>query len=152
MQRTSGKIIGSCLSYFRGYFHPRESQPHGARGLCEWSSILCISFLNLQSQSYSLPEGSQHLKGRYLLGRPAASQPPIREWRARVPPACKHLFSLPNHKYDQAFSWAPYYSQWLVMLNPQSEKIPMRHSFQSRGIFSLENVCYHICFYGENLI
>ena len=62
MQRTSGKITGSCFSSLRGCFHPLKITPlKGAAGLCEWSSILCISFLNPQSQSYSLSEGSQQL-------------------------------------------------------------------------------------------
>lgn len=62
MQRTSGKNHWLLVEQLKRMFSPLESHPlKEAAGLCEWSSILCISFLNPQSQSYSLSEGRQPL-------------------------------------------------------------------------------------------
>lgn len=94
MQRSSGTSIYLCISSL-------ESQPGGAAEFCEWSSVF-ICFSSESSEPVLLPVRRQSTVAQR--GQPtlrdsrAASQPPVREWTARDPSACKHFFS-PSKSY-----------------------------------------------------
>lgn len=124
-------------------FSSLESQPHGAAGLCEWSSIFMYFFFE-SSEPVLLPARRQSTVAQRAcptLGSRAASQPPVREGRARVPSASKHFIFPPNQSYQWAFSWAPYYSQMTCHTGPFTVLWSHQGLLPSREIFfSLENV------------
>lgn len=93
-------------------------QPDFVSGL----AFLRISFLDPQSQSYSLSEGSQQLPKGDI--QPSAAVQPLSRLSGSGEPEAQQpvsTFDFPlNRRYDQAFSWVQCYSPITHPIGPST--------------------------------